>query len=738
MVRTKRAVLNEKRGGRLFITCFSVFTVCLVAAAILYYNQEKNRIHREKYNELAEIANLKTEQIVQWKKERMANGQVLINNNLIINDIYRFFYENSDDKLTNDITEFLKSYVSNYEYSSAILVDSLMTNRISYPSGESLSESYMNRYLKEAFSNGRIIFRGLYRTRKVPRAYFDMLIPLRNAAGRDTAVFGVIVLRIDPEKTLFPLVQTWPASSKTSETLLVEPMGDTVVFMNILRRTSVPALDIKTPLSREDFYAAATAKGYEGSYEGIDYRGEPVVSYIRKVPDTPWYMVAKVDKAEIYTSLRYRAGVVIIVTVLLTLLAGAMTWMFLRNRSIKLIKAKMKLQNEKLAMEEQFRQLSVRYEAILDSVPNIIMEVDANKVYTWANQAGIDFFGDDVIGKEASYYFEGENDVYGIVNPLFTGVTDKMYVESFQRRRDGATRLLAWWCKTIHDKNGKITGTLSSATDITEQYRANAALKASEERVRTLNDELESRVVMRTAQLEAANKELEAFSYSVSHDLRSPLRAIHSFTTILKEEYAPCLDEEGNRICEIIESNAIRMGTLIDDLLAFSRVGRTELLNTKVDMIYLAKTAFNELTTPEEKERIDFIISDLPFAYGDVPALKQVWTNLISNAIKYSSKRERAVINISSVQNDKENIYFINDNGAGFDMKYASKLFGMFQRLHNQKDFEGNGVGLAIVKRIISRHNGRVWAESEVDKGATFYFSIPVEKAQSSGLEAPG
>ncbi|HQJ20602.1 MAG TPA: ATP-binding protein [Bacteroidales bacterium] len=737
MGRIKKSALNAKRNRWLFITCFSVFTVCLVAAAILYYNQEKNRIHHEKYNELAEIANLKTEQIVQWKKERMADGQVLINNNLIKNAIYSFFYENHDYKLTNDITEFLKSYVLNYDYSSAILFDSSMTKRISYPSEESLSESYMNRYLKEAFNNGKIIFRGLYRTRKVPRAYFDMLIPLRNAAGSDTSVFGVIVLRIDPEKTLFPLVQTWPVPSKTSETLLVEPVGDTVVLMNIFRRTSVPALDIN-PLSREDFYAAVTAKGYEGTYEGIDYRGEPVVSYIRKVPDTPWYMVAKVDKAEIYASLRYRAGVVIIISVLLTLLAGALAWLFLRNRSMKLIKAKMKIQNEKLVIEEQFRQLSVRYEAILDSVPNIIMEVDTNKVYTWANQAGIDFFGDDVVGKEASYYFEDENDVYGIVNPLFTGVTDKMYVESFQRRRDGAIRLLAWWCTTIHDKNGKITGILSSATDITEQYRANAVLKASEERVRTLNDELEYRVAMRTAQLEAANKELEAFSYSVSHDLRSPLRAIHSFTKILKEEYSPCLDEEGNRICEIIESSAIRMGTLIDDLLAFSRVGRTELLNTKVDMTYLAKTAFNELTTPEERERIDFSISDLHFVYGDVPALKQVWTNLISNAIKYSSKRERAVINVGSVQNDKENIYFINDNGAGFDMKYAGKLFGMFQRLHNQKDFEGNGVGLAIVKRIISRHNGRVWAESEVNKGATFYFSIPVEKAQSSGQETPG
>ncbi|HCI55188.1 MAG TPA: hypothetical protein PK910_07060, partial [Bacteroidales bacterium] len=254
MGRIKKSALNAKRNRWLFITCFSVFTVCLVAAAILYYNQEKNRIHHEKYNELAEIANLKTEQTVQWKKERMADGQVLINNNLIKNAIYSFFYENHDYKLTNDITEFLKSYVLNYDYSSAILFDSSMTKRISYPSEESLSESYMNRYLKEAFNNGKIIFRGLYRTRKVPRAYFDMLIPLRNAAGSDTSVFGVIVLRIDPEKTLFPLVQTWPVPSKTSETLLVEPVGDTVVLMNIFRRTSVPALDIN-PLSREDFYA---------------------------------------------------------------------------------------------------------------------------------------------------------------------------------------------------------------------------------------------------------------------------------------------------------------------------------------------------------------------------------------------------------------------------------------------------------------------------------------------------
>lgn len=228
-----------------------------------------------------------------------------------------------------------------------------------------------------------------------------------------------------------------------------------------------------------------------------------------------------------------------------------------------------------------------------------------------------------------------------------------------------------------------------------------------------------------TSQLVATNKELEAFSYSVSHDLRAPLRAINGFVNILNEEYSPLLDDEGKRICSIINSNAVKMGQLIDDLLSFSRLIRSELHHSMIDMQGLVNSVIAEFQSSKELNPNIISLNELPKTTGDTNLIKQVWMNLISNAIKYSSKTINPQIIIGAAQYDNETVYFIRDNGVGFNMNYSHKLFGVFQRLHGSNEFEGTGVGLAIVQRIIIRHGGRVWAEGEIGKGATFYFALP-------------
>lgn len=251
-------------------------------------------------------------------------------------------------------------------------------------------------------------------------------------------------------------------------------------------------------------------------------------------------------------------------------------------------------------------------------------------------------------------------------------------------------------------------------------------LRESEREVRTLNAELEKRVLQRTAQLEGVNKDLEAFAYSVSHDLRAPLRHIVSFIELLKERMSTALDNESLRYFNIVSDEATRMGVLIDDLLKFSRIGRTEVQKASVDLNLLIQEAIRELEPEARGRNVMWQIGDLPFIYCDQSMFRLVWINLISNALKYTRPRERTEIAIGCTTGiNGENVFFIRDNGVGFDMKYADKLFGVFQRLHRADEFEGTGIGLANVKQIINKHGGRVWAEAAPNSGAAFYYSLP-------------
>lgn len=257
----------------------------------------------------------------------------------------------------------------------------------------------------------------------------------------------------------------------------------------------------------------------------------------------------------------------------------------------------------------------------------------------------------------------------------------------------------------------------------------NALLHAETLRYAT---QMEQLVKGRTSELEATNRELEAFTYSVSHDLRAPLRAIDGFSRILLEDYAEALDDEGRRILNVVCKESQRMGRLIDDLLAFSRLGRHALQRQTVDMGDIVQEVRDELMARDPERRVEWVIHELPKAHFDPSFLRQVWVNLLSNSLKYSRNRDLARIEIGGEQYQQETRFWVKDNGAGFDMKYANKLFGVFQRLHSDAEFEGNGVGLALVQRIIHRHGGRVWAEAALGQGATFFISLPDKEATES------
>jgi len=376
--------------------------------------------------------------------------------------------------------------------------------------------------------------------------------------------------------------------------------------------------------------------------------------------------------------------------------------------------------------EEELRETNEYLMNLFNHANAPIIVWDTSMFITQFNHAFEHLSGyctEEVIGKKIDILFSKET-IESSLDLIERAISGERWetVEIEIQRKDGETRFLLCNTANILEKDNKtVVATIAQGNDITER-------KHGEEEIQRLIAGLEQRVAERTAQLQAVNKELETFSYSVSHDLKAPLRAIDGFTGILIEEYKNKIDAEGQRICDVIKSSAVQMNRLIEDLLAFSHLNRTELHMSTIDMKTMANSIYYEYSLPEKRENISFTVRDIPGAFGDSSLIKQVWSNLILNAIKFSSKKDHPEIIIDYEAGKNEIIYSVSDNGSGFDMQYADKLFCVFQRLHDSTDFEGTGIGLAIVNRIISRHGGRVWAAGEPDKGAIFYFSLPKHK----------
>jgi PAS domain S-box-containing protein len=361
---------------------------------------------------------------------------------------------------------------------------------------------------------------------------------------------------------------------------------------------------------------------------------------------------------------------------------------------------------ERKRVEAELRASVSRQQAILEAVPEIVAEVDADKVYVWLNEAGLAFFGDDVVGQEAVKYFLGEQETYARVAPLFEGAPETIYVESWQLRHDGEKRLLGWWCRGLTDEAGAPAGALSTARDITEQ--------------RAAEDEL----VERTEALARSNADLERFAYIASHDLQEPLRMVASYTQLLQTRYQGRLDSDADEFIGYAVDGAMRMQTLINDLLSFSRVGTQAAPLASSDLEDVLDGVLKVLQRSITETGATVTRDPMPVVMCDPTQIGQVFQNLIANAVKF--RRDVPVtVRVSARETDNEWVFSVTDNGIGIEAQYFDRVFVIFQRLEPRADFPGTGIGLAVSKRIIERHCGRIWVESEPGIGSTFHFTLP-------------
>jgi PAS domain S-box-containing protein len=376
---------------------------------------------------------------------------------------------------------------------------------------------------------------------------------------------------------------------------------------------------------------------------------------------------------------------------------------------------------------KQAERAMVHLAAIVVSSEDAIISKNLQGIVTSWNGAAERLFGytaDEMIGQPVNRLIplDRQDEEIGILERIERGESIEQY-ETIRQRKDGTSFPISLTVSPLIDLHGKIIGASKIARNITEQKRVEEALRERDRTLTTVNNALKKHAVA----LAEANKELEGFSYSVSHDLRAPLRTIDAFSRIVEEEHGPCLNDEGRRNLTIVRKAVGQAGELIDDLLEFSKLGRQGMSFRLVKMADLAREAVDDLRILQEGRQVDLTIGDLPSCQGDRRFLKLVWNNLLTNAFKYTKNRKETRIEVGWMPDEasaESVIYYVKDNGIGFNMAYAHKLFGVFQRLHRREDFDGTGVGLAVVQRIVQRHDGRVWAEAKVDEGATFFVSL--------------
>ncbi len=699
------------------IAVFVLMSLVIGILGFFFYDSQKRRITGESQANLAAIADLKVREVVNWLTTRREDGMSVQDNPFVVQGMEQLLRGKTSKEDETRLLIWMRAKQRTHHYRSLLLLDRKKNIRLCTDDKEQLGE-LAGRKFDEVMRSGKIIITDIHRDNIIGYVHLDMLVPIISPVGRARIASGVLLMRIDPHEFLYPLILSWPTPSPTAETLLVARAGKEIVYLNELRHRKNTALTLRLPVTAPKLPAARAAQGFEGVMEGLDYRNVPVLAAVRAIPGSSWHLVAKVDVEEVYARVRASFWRTALLVSMIIMLGGAIVGFIWRNRQAGLYK---ELYESKLEREALLKH----YEYLTKYANDIILVMDGEGKLIEANERAVQAYGHE---REIllQMNIRDVTDVATVadLHDLFKRLEERggFIYEILNHRRDGTVFFGEVSARSLEIEGKRFYQNI--IRDITERKEAEVALLKTENEVRSLNADLERRVSERTMQLEAANRELEAFSYSVSHDLRAPLRSMDGFSQALLEDYADILDETGKDYLMRVRSASQLMGELIDDLLRLSRITRAEMQNETVDLTQIVTAISRRLQESAPARQVEFVIPEGISAQGDAHLLAVALQNLYDNAWKFTGHNPRARIEFGTTTKEGERVYFVKDNGVGFDMEYGDKLFKVFQRLHSSKEFPGTGVGLATVKRIMQKHGGQVWAKGEVGRGATVYFSL--------------
>lgn len=666
-----------------------------VGVGWLYYAGQRTAIDAQKDSELGAVRDLKIAQIVDWKQGLLSDGHLMADDPTVTDELDAWLAgpHAQAARAETALRGWLDAFVQSKGYVSAGIVSSDGGHWIG-SSGTDLPQAADFGEALSALASNEVTVTDLYLDETgAPR--FDVVAPLRSDVPPARAA---IVLHRDPARVIYPLIQSWPTPSPSSETLLVRRSGDQVLYLNDLRFRRNAALRMTRPLTDSTLLAAQALSGGRRTLTGVDYRGVPVIGAVAPIPGTDWFIIAKVDQSEAFAAIGASEVLALSGVALVLALIGLGVGLAWRQRTAMLYRERAEAEARDSAA---LLAAETRLAEMLASIRDAFVALDPEYRYTYLNDQAVESLGqsrDELIGHTV---WEAFPDARGTVfETEFRRVMDTREPAAFEGYYAGLER---WNDVRVYPApDGGIT---LFFVDVSERKRAEQALE------------------QRTDELARSNAELERFAYVASHDLQEPLRMVASYTQLLQKRYKGRLDTDADDFIGFAVDGANRMQALIHDLLAYSRVGTQGSAFEPADLNEVLASTLRALHAAIEDVHGEVTHDVLPTVTCDAMQVGQLFQNLISNALKFHGDAPPRV-HVGVERSDGETVFSVTDNGIGIDAAYFDRIFVIFQRLLPRSEYPGTGIGLAICKRIVERHGGKIWVESTTGFGSTFRFTL--------------